>query len=310
MTNIAKKSHTPHDDFFKDSLTNINIARDFLRNNLPEDITQITDLETLSLEKVDFIDSQIGKKEVDMLFSVKIDKEDSYMYVLAEHQSTIDKEMSYRLMRYSFYIYDYHKKTYPQGEYLPLVYAFVVYNGKMKYVNVLDFFEFFKNPKRAREFFNRPFQLVNISSMSDEEIFEHNLDKLMMYMLKHIYDEDLLPALEKAIDPLQEMANHNFIYLKTIFRYIIDSGQTKKTNELVTLLTNVTPAAKKEEIVTIAEQLQQMGRVEGIQKGKIEGKIEDAVNYFKLGVPLETISKATGLSLKEIKVAINLANDA
>ncbi len=66
--------------------------------------------------------------------------------------------------------------------------------------------------------------------------------------------------------------------------------------------TPVTPEEKKEEIVTIAEQLQQMGRV--------EGKIEDAVNYFKLGVPLETISKATGLSLAEIKAAINLANDA
>ncbi len=74
----------------------------------------------------------------------------------------------------------------------------------------------------------------------------------------------------------------------------------------MTLLTNVTPEENKEEIVTIAEQLQQMGRVEGMKKSKIE----DAVNYFKLGVPLETISKATGLSLAEIKAAINLANDA
>jgi predicted transposase/invertase (TIGR01784 family) len=73
----------------------------------------------------------------------------------------------------------------------------------------------------------------------------------------------------------------------------------------VNLLTNISPAENKEEIVTIAEQLQQRGEARGLQKGKLE----DAINLFKLGVPLDTISKATGLSLKQIKAAINLAND-
>jgi predicted transposase/invertase (TIGR01784 family) len=77
----------------------------------------------------------------------------------------------------------------------------------------------------------------------------------------------------------------------------------------VNLLTNISPAENKEEIVTIAEQLQQRGEARGVQKGKLEGKLEDAINLFKLGVPLDTISQATGLSLKQIKAAINLAND-
>jgi hypothetical protein len=49
-----------------------------------------------------------------------------------------------------------------------------------------------------------------------------------MYMLKHIRDDDLLPAMEKVINPLEEIANNNFVYLKTIFRYIVDRGQTTK----------------------------------------------------------------------------------
>ena len=43
---------------------------------------------------------------------------------------------------------------------------------------------------------------------------------------------------------------------------------------------------------------------EKIREGKIEGKIEDAINFLKLGVPLEIIIKATGLSEEEIKKAI------
>ena len=37
------------------------------------------------------------------------------------------------------------------------------------------------------------------------------------------------------------------------------------------------------------------------EKGKIEGKIEDARKFLELGVKIEIIEKATGLSKKELK---------
>ena len=40
---------------------------------------------------------------------------------------------------------------------------------------------------------------------------------------------------------------------------------------------------------------------EGIQKGKLEGKIEDAKNFKRLGVTVDIISKATGLSIVDIE---------
>ncbi|WP_253289412.1 hypothetical protein [Clostridium sp. MSJ-8] len=35
-----------------------------------------------------------------------------------------------------------------------------------------------------------------------------------------------------------------------------------------------------------------------------EGKIEDAINFLKLGVPLEIIIKATGLSEEDIRSSL------
>jgi predicted transposase/invertase (TIGR01784 family) len=176
MTDINKKSHTPHDDFFKNSLSNIDISRDFLRHELPAEILKITDFETLSFVKNDFIDIDIGKKAADVLFSAKmIGDADGYIYLLSEHQSTSDYWMCYRLMRYVFCIHDYHRKLYPEDKYLPIVYPLVVYNGKIKFTFSLDFFEYFKHPHLVRQLFNSPFQLVNVSQMSDEKILNSHL---------------------------------------------------------------------------------------------------------------------------------------
>ena len=43
------------------------------------------------------------------------------------------------------------------------------------------------------------------------------------------------------------------------------------------------------------------GREEGRAEGRAEEKIETARNFKQLGVDLETIAKATGLSVEEIK---------
>jgi len=57
------------------------------------------------------------------------------------------------------------------------------------------------------------------------------------------------------------------------------------------------------EIMTTAEKL----IASGIEKGRIEGerkgKLEAARNLLSLNVPLETVLKATGLSLDDLKKA-------
>ncbi len=41
----------PHDKFFKETLSDIDAAKDFLANYLPPEILRITDLDTLKSEK-------------------------------------------------------------------------------------------------------------------------------------------------------------------------------------------------------------------------------------------------------------------
>jgi predicted transposase/invertase (TIGR01784 family) len=44
------------------------------------------------------------------------------------------------------------------------------------------------------------------------------------------------------------------------------------------------------------------GKLEGLEEGKKEGKLETAKSFKKLGVSIEIIIKATGLSKEEIEI--------
>ena len=73
----------------------------------------------------------------------------------------------------------------------------------------------------------------------------------------------------------------------------------------------------KSDITTISESQYYAGREEGIQqgmmqgeaKGKLEGKLETAKNLLAMGLSIENIAKATGLSVQEVESARSVCQD-
>ena len=62
------KVQNPHDKFFKETFSNVEVARDFMQNYLPEPILKIVDLQTLDIQKDSFIDENLKEVFSDMLF--------------------------------------------------------------------------------------------------------------------------------------------------------------------------------------------------------------------------------------------------
>ena len=44
--------NNPHDKFFKESLSNLETARGFMKNYLPQDLLKLLDLDNIMIEKV------------------------------------------------------------------------------------------------------------------------------------------------------------------------------------------------------------------------------------------------------------------
>lgn len=96
-----KQSSTPHDALFKLFLRQPETARDFLAFHLPAPIHALCDMKTLKLESSSFIDDDLRESYSDVLWSVKTEQGPGYIYCLIEHQSTSNKLIAFRMMRYA-----------------------------------------------------------------------------------------------------------------------------------------------------------------------------------------------------------------
>lgn len=120
-TNVSSQ---PHDTLFKAAFEHPAHAAGLLRDLLPASLTEAIEWDTLALQPGSFVDPSLVKSHSDLLFSARIGRRKVLLYVLLEHQSRVDRRMSYRVLRYITRIWDRHLED--EGEPLPLILAIVI----------------------------------------------------------------------------------------------------------------------------------------------------------------------------------------
>lgn len=92
---------TPHDAAFRQFLTHPETARDFMELHLPAELRAVCDFSTLKLEPGSFVEESLRPYFSDVLYSLETTGGDAFIHVLIEHQSTPDRYMAFRLLRYA-----------------------------------------------------------------------------------------------------------------------------------------------------------------------------------------------------------------
>jgi len=123
-----KITRTPHDAVFKQFLTDPAVAKDFMAQHLSESVRAVCDFSTLRLASGSFVEESLRACFSDVLYSLKTAGGDGYIYVLIEHQSTPDRHMAFRLLRYAVAVMQRHLDAGHTK--LPLVIPVLFYNGK------------------------------------------------------------------------------------------------------------------------------------------------------------------------------------
>jgi predicted transposase/invertase (TIGR01784 family) len=78
----------PHDRFFRELFAHPEVAADFLRHYLPQEVTDLLDPATAELRKDSFVDPALQEHLSDLLYQVRLrEGQDAYIYVLFEHKS-------------------------------------------------------------------------------------------------------------------------------------------------------------------------------------------------------------------------------
>lgn len=78
---------SPHDRFVRSLLTKPKVIREFFDQHLPEKIKECIDFSSIEPQRESFIDDKLRLQVADLLYSVRINGEPSFFYVLIEHAS-------------------------------------------------------------------------------------------------------------------------------------------------------------------------------------------------------------------------------
>jgi len=200
-----------------------------------------------------------------------------------EFQSTNDKSMILRMLRYFNHLYDIFRLEIKQ-------YVFYIGKDKLRMQNRLEL----PNISYA-------YELIDFRSLNFKDfLYSDEVGEIIFAILCNFSDNEAREVVKKILKRLRKFVNEETILLKYI-----------KQLEIISLLRDLQPLVLEEEkemsiMIDITKDLRyQQGVSEGFMLGenkwKMEGKMEDARNMLHMGINVDTISKATGLSREEIE---------
>lgn len=294
----ANGTPTPHDLAFKQFLTHPDTAREFMQLHLPAELQAVCDFSTLRLESGSFIEESLRPYFSDVLYSLRTTTgDDGYIHVLIEHQSTPDKHMAFRLLRYSVAAMQRHLDAGHKT--LPLVIPVLFYTGRRSpYPYSTRWLDEFNDPELAGKLYYGDFPLVDVTVIPDDEIMGHRSMAALTLLQKHIHRRDLADLLDNLTTLLltEHMTGQQLV---SLINYLVQAGETSDAEAFVRELAQRVPQ-HEDELMTIAQQLEQKGIEKGIQLGELrgieKGKLEVARTMLQNGLDRNTVMKMTGLT--------------
>lgn len=302
-------SATPHDAIFKQFLRHKAIARDFLQAHLPCELLAQCHLETLQLASGSFVEENLRASYSDILYALQTRDGPGYIYVLIEHQSTPDKLMPFRLMRYTLAAMQQHLDAGHDN--LPLVIPMLFYHGSVSpWPYRMNWLELFDNATLAHRLYTQDFPLVDITVIPDSEIMAHQRMAMLELLFKHIRQRDLASLQEQ----LGALLIENWLtpsQLEALIAYMLQAGSASHPEALLCTLAQYSPQ-HKEQLMTIAEWLAEEGRKkgivqgieQGIEQGEALGRRDEAQkiarNMLNAGLSAALVQQLTGLNADDL----------
>jgi predicted transposase/invertase (TIGR01784 family) len=261
-----------HDHFFRRMMTDKRVAREFFAAHLPADVLALVDFNQLTLQASSYINDIMKESIADMLFSTQIAGHEAYLYLLVDHQSSLDELMPFRVLKYVCNSIDQHLKS-TRAKHIPFILPLVVYHGKQPWHYSTNINDLVDAPKQLVEaYFLKPFTLIDLNKIEDDVLKQSTWAGVMELTLKHIFSRDMLPHLKEIISLLQHLEKADGKdFIETVLLYILDRGELGNKDTFIDLVKTKLAPEVGEKVMTIAEQLKAEGMQQGIQQGMQQG---------------------------------------
>jgi predicted transposase/invertase (TIGR01784 family) len=121
-----------HDNWYKRLFSDPHIVRDLLTGFVNEKFVETLDFSSIKKLNSSFVSEEFKNRESDVIYEIKSNGQSTYIYLLIEFQSTVDRFMALRMASYVFQFYQEVQKTTKCTTLQP-VFPILIYNGNDKW---------------------------------------------------------------------------------------------------------------------------------------------------------------------------------
>jgi predicted transposase YdaD len=274
----------PHDLFARYTFSHPERAKAELRAVLPPHVVSEVDWTSLRREPGSVVDPELRETESDLLFSARLRTgRPLLLYVLLEHQSSVDRWMALRMLRYVVRQVERWRQENPERALLPVIIPLVMYHGpEGAWTAPRRVEDLFDLPEEERERWGElvprfEYLLDDLTAEREEALKKRPgppLARLAWLVLRHGRSEELarkLPewvALFARVQEGPEGAEH----LVVLIRYLLWVGDESVHEAARGVLHSVLDEQRAEELMrSYGEQLIERGLQQGLARGREEG---------------------------------------
>lgn len=327
----------PRDRFFRQTFSDLALARSFLEHYLPADVLALLDLDGLTLRQESYVDEALQEHQSDLLFEVPyaaplaggLSRMDTaLLYLLVEHKSYPDEEVLLQLQRYRQKMWDDQRR---QGEPLRLVLPLVVYHGRTRWSVPATLADWLNVPPALRPFTpGDRYLLYDFSRQSNEAIVGDELLRAVLLMLRHVFGQELVERLVEVVRLLwqESDAARRYAFLNVVLRYSVEGGRIERSavrsvldasiDEGETIMrTWLDDYIDRGKEIGLAEGLEkgiEQGREKGREEGREQGReIEARVQVLNIlrhrfdALPSSVEARLSAASYEQLQSLSNLA---
>ena len=284
-----------HDRFFKQLFSGKEEVSEFVAKTFPPELAKKLNLETLELDKTEYVDKELKTSFSDIVYNCVYSKDTQVkISLLFEHKSYPESYPHFQLLGYMLKIWQTQIK---QKQNLTPVIPIIFYHGEKKW-SQKPFDKYFEGLDEILQKFIPAFdyQIIDTSTYTDEQIqqlFDSLELQIGMLIMKNIYNEqkimqEITGFFAGINQLLQTEKGEQFFETLVSYLYYATKIETRK---LVEKMRTISPKAEQKFIST-AMRLEMKGIEKGIKKV--------AYSMMQENIPDSIILKVTKLSQKEL----------
>lgn len=299
---MTQKIHNPHDKLFRASMQYPEVAKEFLDMHLPQSILKKLDLQSIVVCPNSYLDEELRLLQSDVLLKALVSNQNTYFYILAEHQKQPDKLMPFRLVKYMVRIWDAHYKEVGKKAALPLpvIFPLVFFTGSGDYHAARTIWELCgEQADIMQNIWCNMFALINANHIPEEKLTSHRWAGTVEFIMRNRFRQHLTHEIKKIANNLNYFFREKDGQLVLeLLSYIVNiDDDHRNIQELTTIIHDQLSPEVEKEIMTLADRLREEGR----EEGELKQQLEIAQRMLTEGADEAFVVRVTKLPRDKIK---------